>query len=369
MKKHQKHTALTRRKNGNYAPTELAILGTSCGVIEALTTQITNHLPTYRCSYLDASHATNVAKISVATHVFHKEGTVQVTAKQALNPYAQRIQFAGDDCVFINGNHYQGTTQILVLDAEKEASLQKRITQVDNVLFVVKKTGDTPFPAFLTAAHPAITSLACYAIHEAEKISNHIEKHLQEREPPLNGLVLVGGKSTRMGQDKSALEYHGKPQKHSAKELLEAQQIPTYFSVQTATGNSDEISDTFLNLGPFGGICSAFQKEPNTAWFVLPTDVPFVSKELVSLLLSKRNPSKTATVVQGKDSEFLEPLIAIYEPKAYPLLLQYLAQGYACPRKMLLNTEVEIIKVDNDLIRNINTPEAFTAAKKEIQGA
>ncbi len=369
MKKHQKHAKLTRRENGNYAPTELAVLGTSCGVVASLIAKITTSLPRYVCSYLDASHAKEVAAVPVSTHVFHKEGTVQITAKQRLNPYAQRIQFTGDDCVFINGNHYQGSAQILVLDPEKEASLEKRITQLDNVLFVVKKTADTPFPTFLTTTLPNIKSLACYELHEVEKIARHIEKFLQQREAPLKGLILIGGKSTRMGQDKSALEYYGKPQKDSAKELLEAQEIPTYFSVQTSTGNSDEISDTFLNLGPFGGICSAFQKEPNAAWFVLPTDVPFVSKELVSLLLSKRNPSKTATVVQGKDSEFLEPLIAIYEPKAYPLLLQYLAQGYACPRKMLLNTEVEIIEVDNDLIRNINTPEAFTAAKKEIQEA
>jgi molybdopterin-guanine dinucleotide biosynthesis protein A len=60
-------------------------------------------------------------------------------------------------------------------------------------------------------------------------------------------------------------------------------------------------------------------------------------------------------------------LITIYEPKAYPILLQYLAQGYSCPRKMLINSEVEIVEVEDDFIRNINTPEEFETAKKEIQ--
>ncbi|WBX76766.1 hypothetical protein PG911_00475 [Tenacibaculum ovolyticum] len=36
----------------------------------------------------------------------------------------------------------------------------------------------------------------------------------------------------------------------------------------------------FLNLRPFGGICSAFQQNPNTAWLVISTDVPFVNKEI-----------------------------------------------------------------------------------------
>ena len=125
-------------------------------------------------------------------------------------------------------------------------------------------------------------------------------------------------------------------------------------------------SDVFLNLGPFGGICSAFQKDPNTAWLVIATDLPFINEEVIQLLLQKRNPSKVATAIRGKGNEFVEPLITIYEPKAYPVLLQYLAQGYSCPRKMLINSDVEIVEVDASLIRNINTPEAFEVAKKEI---
>ena len=99
---------------------------------------------------------------------------------------------------------------------------------------------------------------------------------------------------------------------------------------------------------------------------VLATDVPFVDDEVIQLLLKNRNPSKVATAIKGKGKEFVEPLITIYEPKAYPVLLQYLAQGYSCPRKMLINSDVEIIEVDDSLIRNINTPEEFELAKKEL---
>ena len=203
-------------------------------------------------------------------------------------------------------------------------------------------------------------------IDEVNKIVNHINNLIQEKIAPIKGLVLVGGKSTRMGQDKSELNYFGKPQKEFAKELLENNNFETYYSVQNKSEKENEISDKFLNLGPFGGICSAFQKDPNAAWLVLATDVPFVNDEVIKLLLQKRNSSKLATAIKGKSNQFVEPLITIYEPKAYSVLLQYLAQGYSCPRKVLINSDVEIVEVDEDLIRNINTPDEYKAAKKEL---
>ena len=208
-----------------------------------------------------------------------------------------------------------------------------------------------------------------YEMIDVKKITNHIANIVKETIPTIKGLVLVGGKSTRMGKDKSQLNYFGKPQKEVVKELLENQNLETFYSIKdfsTSLEMTSEISDTFLNLGPFGGICSAFQKNPNTAWLVLATDVPFVNDELIKLLLEKRNPSKVATTIKGKGKEFVEPLITIYEPKAYPILLQYLAQGYSCPRKMLINSDVEIVEVDDAFIRNVNTPEEFEEAKKEI---
>ncbi|WP_233188638.1 NTP transferase domain-containing protein [Tenacibaculum sp. SG-28] len=169
-----------------------------------------------------------------------------------------------------------------------------------------------------------------------------------------------------MGKDKASLNYHGLPQKEHVKNMLEKCNLTTFFSVANASGKEDEIVDSFYNLGPFGGICSAFQKDPNSAWLVLATDIPFVDENLVQLLLEERDSSKVATAIKGKNKKFPEPLITIYEPKAYGKLLQYLAQGYSCPRKMLINADVKIIEVDDGLIRNINTEEEYLEAFKEI---
>ncbi|TVZ56540.1 molybdenum cofactor guanylyltransferase [Lutibacter sp. Hel_I_33_5] len=374
MKKHKKHTNLERRDNDIFAPNEIAILGSNCGVISDLVNQVSEKLSNYKLAYFDASHAKSLDSArddtyQLSEYTFHHQGNVQITTSGTINKFQQRLNFSQYDYVFINGNHYQGAKQILILDKTKEASVLKRLEQLDRIQFVIKLKSETEFFPFLEEKYPHIRNLISYTIDEVDKIANHINNLIQEKIAPIKGLVLVGGKSTRMGKDKSELIYFGKPQKEVAKDLLQSNNLETSYSVQNSSEYVTEIHDTFLNLGPFGGICSAFQKDPNSAWFVLATDVPFVNDEIIQLLLQKRNSSKVATAIKGKNKEFVEPLITIYEPKAYPILLQYLAQGYSCPRKMLINSDVEIVEIDDSFIRNINTPEEFEIAKKEINSS
>ncbi len=382
MAKHKKHTNLEKRNNDNFAPNEISILGTNCGNISNLVTNISKKLNNYKLAYFDASHAKDVELNQISEYTFHHQGNLQVATSKMVNKFQQRLDFAQYDYVFINGNHYQGAKQILILDEAKEASVLKRLAQLDSIQFVVKLNSETEYFDFLVEKYPNIKNSTCYTIDEVDAIADHINNLIQEKIAPIKGLVLVGGKSTRMGQDKSELNYFGKPQKQVAKELLENNNLKTYYSVRpfdctqgdnertnviSSEVEKSQIPDAFYNLGPFGGICSAFQKDPNAAWFVLATDVPFVNDEVIQLLLKHRNPSKAATAIKGKNKDFVEPLITIYEPKAYPILLQYLAQGYSCPRKMLINSDVEIVEIDDDIIRNINTPEEFEDAKKEIK--
>ena len=366
MVKHQKHTNIVKRVNGNFAPSEIAILGTKCSTIASLVKQVSENLSSFKMAYFDASHAKNVEENTLSEYIFHHDGNLQITTTGHINKFEQRLQFSEYDFVFINGNHYAGSKQIVFLDPEKEASINKRIDQISDIAFFIKLSEDIiPFQS-LKDKFSKWEEIPQYELSDIGNITNHIYKLVEETIPNINGLVLIGGKSTRMGADKSQLEYFGKPQKEHVKELLENNNLKTYYSVQNDAGIENEIHDTFLNLGPFGGICSAFQKDPNIAWLVIATDVPFVNDALIKLLLEKRNPAKVATAIKGKRKEFMEPLITIYEPKAYPILLQYLAQGYSCPRKTLINSDVEIVEVDDDLIRNINTPEEFKEAAKEI---
>lgn len=366
MSKHQKHANIAKRKNGIQATNEVALLGVKCSVISDLVHAISKEISDFKLAYFDASHAKDVEKNTLSEFTFHHDGNLSLSTTFPVNKFAQRLQFSQYDAVFVNGNHYPAATQIVFLDAEKEASINKRIDQITDVQFFVKMSNEIqPFDS-LKEKFPNWAEIPTYSIEDTNAIFSHVSEFLQSSIPTVKGLVLTGGKSTRMGADKATLEYYGKPQREHVKSLLEKEGLESFYSVRNSSNSLEEIHDTFLDLGPFGGICSAFQKDPNSAWFVLATDVPFVDEKLIQFVLENRNPSKVATAVKGKGKQFPEPLITIYEPKAYPMLLQYLAQGYSCPRKMLINSDIEVLEIDDALIRNINTPEEFEAAKLEI---
>jgi len=370
MGKHQKHAKLKLRDNDNFAPNEISIVGAKCNVISNLVENVSSKLSKYKLAYFDASHNKNIEITNIETYTFHQKGTANVSLKRGVNKFNQRVQFSQYDYLFINGNHYQGTKQILILDNEKEDSVKKRLDQLNNIQFVVKLTNESKYFDFLVAHNPQIENLLCYHIDEVEKISKHIENLIKEKIAPIQGVVLAGGKSTRMGSDKGRLNFFGKNQRDVAIEMLEKNHLKTYLSVREEQEISIEnkITDKFIGLGPFGAICSAFQENPNVGWLVIATDVPFVTDEVIQLLLKHRNPSKVATTIKGENKEFPEPLITIWEPKSYPLLLNYLAQGYSCPRKVLINSDIEIVEIKDDFIRNINTPEDYKNAQKEING-
>src|SRR5215203_1434026 len=90
--------------------------------------------------------------------------------------------------------------------------------------------------------------------------------------PILKGLVLVGGKSTRMGNDKGRMQWHGKEQRYFLADLLSCFCNEVYLSCREEQrgeihkNNCKTIADAYTNLGPYGAILSAFQKAPDVAW-------------------------------------------------------------------------------------------------------
>lgn len=367
---HKKHTKLKLRESGNYAPNEIAVLGASCNVITILSQNIAEKLyKVAKIGYLDASHNTEELTSNLDQFTFNDNGSLLQNTTVSLNKFNDLARFSAYDLLLINGNHYQAKHQIVILDSLKVASIEKRINQITEINFLIKLYNDTEIFQCLKDKFPNISELPVYNINDILAISNHIKLLMKLSEPPINGLVLAGGKSVRMGTDKGLLNYNGMAQRDYAIKLL--QKVLGRNSIVYLSSRIDQninldniITDKFLELGPFGGICSAFMFNPNNAYLVLATDLPYINEDVLKLLISKRNPAKIATAIKGKNNQFMEPLITIWEPKAYPILLSFLAQGYSCPRKVLINSDIEILEVDDAFIRNINTPEEFNEAQK-----
>ena len=116
-----------------------------------------------------------------------------------------------------------------------------------------------------------------------------------------------------------------------------------------------------------GGILSAMQAHPGAAWLVVTCDLPFLDKESIQYLISHRNPYRFASCFKSSTSEFPEPLCAIYEPKIKMRLLQYLALGYRCPRKVLINTPTQVLKqIKENALNNINFKDEYNEARRLI---
>lgn len=176
----------------------------------------------------------------------------------------------------------------------------------------------------------------------------------------ISALILSGGLSSRMGEEKRLIHYHGKTQEQHLFDSLKPYFSEVYVSInQNQTTDLPQIKDLDLPIkSPIVGILSAFQQNPNTAWLVVACDMPFVDKKTIEFILQHRNPEKYATAFENPEEHFPEPLLTIYEPKIYENLQEAVNQGKKSPMKILQSLDIELIKnFDFQWIKNINTVE------------
>lgn len=186
---------------------------------------------------------------------------------------------------------------------------------------------------------------------------------------PVHGLVLAGGASRRMGRDKAALEYHGRPQLHWAFARLQAVCATTYVSVRAdqreepARAGLPQLVDLHSDIGPLAGIVAAQARHPDAAWLVLACDLPFLDETTLALLVAQRDPGADATAFRSSHDGLPEPLCAIYEPRTRAELARRAESGPHCPRKFLLQSRIRLLELPSQsALDNVNTPDELAAA-------
>lgn len=375
-KKHTKHASLIKPLGGDYHRNEWAIIGAPCDIIHDLARKINEQLSSIlKIGYLDASHKAAKQKEKYHTSFTDKIKFQSINTLQKPGLKQSRKYFNDLDLLIVNGNHFIGEKQIVIINADKKESLEKKLDRLTDIRMIILERSSDDIHKYLMPLIEKKEGLEIYRIDQIDKICNALLKEMQSSLPPLNGLVLAGGKSQRMGQDKGALEYYNKPHREYLADLLNKSVHQVFISCRK---NQDEliesrykkIYDTFEGLGPYGAILSAFREEPNKAWLSLACDLPHLDKATIKYLIENRNPGKLATCFHNPETKFPEPLITIWEPRAYPVLLEFLSQGYSCPRKVLINTDIEKLTMPNQLaMENANDPESYEKAKSLIAQA
>jgi molybdopterin-guanine dinucleotide biosynthesis protein A len=192
--------------------------------------------------------------------------------------------------------------------------------------------------------------------------------------PPIFGLVLAGGASTRMRTDKAALQYHGQPQLQWAFELVSKFCAGSFVSVRpdqrndTARAGHPQIVDRQPGIGPIAGIAAALLEHPKAAWLVLACDLPFLTDRTLEHLIAQRDASKIATAYRSTHDGLPEPLCAIWEPTARELVTAYIASGKQCPRKFLIDSDTKLLDLpERQALDNVNTVEEFGLATAALR--
>lgn len=192
-------------------------------------------------------------------------------------------------------------------------------------------------------------------------------------DPPLFGLVLAGGASTRMQRDKAAIEYHGQSQLHWTFQLLSHVCAATFVSVrpeqreEPTRAGLPQIVDRLPGIGPIAGICAALQAHPKAAWLVAACDLPFLNEATLRHLVEHRDVRKLATAYRSSRDGLPEPLCAIWEPASREPLLAFVAAEKHCPRKFLINADAALLDLpDARALDNVNTAEEYRTSITEI---
>ncbi|MEM9859490.1 MAG: NTP transferase domain-containing protein [Bacteroidota bacterium] len=372
-KEHKKHAFVQKPMGGKFHRNEFAILGAPCSIIQQLSRRLSDELEKdHKLGYVDADH-----KASDYESSFRVKYTNKIDHNR-LEFYSDDLTrdfkgiFNDQEAVLVNGNHFTAQKQIVIINEEKKESLSRKLDRLTNVLMILLDKGSSDVHDFMKEALPGYASLPTYKIDNTVAIANVLKTALASQKPLLNGLVLAGGRSVRMGQDKGAIDYYGKPQREHMADLLSSLCDQTFISKRSESSIKSEygfIEDTFTGLGPYGGILSAFRKNPNTAWLIVACDVPMLDEPTLQCLINNRDVSKVATCFYNPETNFPEPLIAIWEPRAYQRLLYFLGLGYSCPRKVLINSDIHQVLLDRaQVLTNVNTPEEYNNIKNQIIG-
>ncbi|MFN3840178.1 MAG: molybdenum cofactor guanylyltransferase [Cyclobacteriaceae bacterium] len=185
----------------------------------------------------------------------------------------------------------------------------------------------------------------------------------------INGLILAGGRSSRMGFNKAALQFHGKPQPEYLAEIMMPHCNEVFISCREVISESTLpiLTDYFKFEGPLNGILTAFRHQ-SCAWLTVPVDMPNIDADLIKFLIAKRNREKMATCFSDSSGSKPEPLFTLWEPGTSEKLFGYYAEGGRSPREFLMRSPVQYLTAPKpDYLLNINTPEDLAEFKKTLQ--
>ncbi|MBI5005882.1 MAG: molybdenum cofactor guanylyltransferase [Nitrosomonadales bacterium] len=184
-------------------------------------------------------------------------------------------------------------------------------------------------------------------------------------------LILAGGDSRRMGQDKAGLVLDGKTLLGHVTGIMQQVFPRVVVSVRQLRGEVElpQVCDEQPASGPLAGLIAGLARA-DTPWvFAVACDMPFVTPAVVRHLASLRDKHQAVVPMVG---EHPQPLAAFYAASALEAMRASLESGDKSLRGMLQKldvryvSEAELRECDPQLrsFVDLDTPQDYQAAKK-----
>ncbi len=175
------------------------------------------------------------------------------------------------------------------------------------------------------------------------------------------GVVLAGGLSSRMGQDKATLIRNDVDMLNYSKQLLTKSGIDNV----VVSGKSHDVQDLVKNAGPVGGIFSVIERYRPAAILVLPVDLPLMNTEALSKLKLTGELSQKACFYNDNYLPLYLPINAYVEQFLQQAFAQQQTSGRGPSIRQLLKhvPSQEITPAQPNVLFNANTPEQWQQAK------
>ncbi len=177
------------------------------------------------------------------------------------------------------------------------------------------------------------------------------------------GFLLAGGRSSRMGRNKSLLMLENETL--AARSLRKLRLVCTEVALAGGAPELEALArivpDSYPNCGPLGGIVSALEQSASEWNLFLAVDMPFVPLKVLQSLLA----SAAGMVVLAEAEGKMQPLCGAYSRRALPTLRAELEAGrYKVKDAVAATGALRLAPFEQlDWFRNINTPGDFMLAQ------
>ena len=177
----------------------------------------------------------------------------------------------------------------------------------------------------------------------------------------ITGIILAGGKSSRMGTDKGFLMLNEKPFIQHSIDALK----PLVSEIIIVSDNLDydilgykRVTDTIKDAGPVAGICSGLEASKTDYNLVLSCDIPLIKTEILEKLIV--NIETNFDIIQIESHGKTMPLIALYKKHCSVFFSNLLKNDERRLRMAVSQCRVKNISLDhnhNNATMNVNTKE------------